>query len=91
MIQVNEKCMGVYHRLVANKPLKGMKTGDMKDCLIMVQSDNRVAVMGLFMPHIGVMDEFYVVLPDIDSVHQAFTEQFTNIPGFSGNKKDPES
>jgi len=85
MIKVNEKSMGAYHTLVAQKNVNEWKKGEMKkDCWIQLMSCGRVAVMGniKFKPDpkgspypIAEYDFFYKVFASIQAVHDAFTEQ----------------
>lgn len=94
MIQINQKCLGVYHRLFANKKVGGMAIGEMKDVLIMQFTDKRFGVMGIFNKEAKKMDLFYVVIKDEKELHESFTEQFTIIPGFSQEgtgKSNPEN
>jgi len=85
MVKINEVSLGIYHRVTANKNLLGMKMGEMKDVLIQKMSDGRFSVMGLFIwtPEICSMDMFYQIFNNETELHEAFTEQFTNMVGFT--------
>ncbi len=41
MIKQNERCLGIYHRLIANKKIGTMKLGDIKDVLVMKMTDGK--------------------------------------------------
>lgn len=85
MIKINERSLGHYHDLYAQKNIGTMKKGDLKTCWVQLMSDGRVAVMGNVEVYKDAdnpwpkvrYDFFYVVLKNIDEVHATFAEQFT--------------
>lgn len=87
MVKINDLCLGIYHRVTANKKVKEMNKGDMKDVLIQKRTDGRFCVMGVFImmppPQKPFVDMFYFICKDESELHDTFTEQFTNLTNFS--------
>jgi hypothetical protein len=81
MVQINQKCLGIYHRLISNKKIEGWNKGDSKDVLISHYSDGRFAVMSSWVG--SQASEYFYALFSEKQLHETFTEQFTNLPGFS--------
>lgn len=81
MVQLNQTCLGIYHRLIGNKKIKGWDNGEIKDCLIQHRSSGDYAVMPQW-TGAQAEDSFYGIFTE-KQLHESFTEQFTNLPGFS--------
>lgn len=81
MVQINQKCLGIFHRLTSNKKQDGWNKGDSKDVLISHYSDGRFAVMSRWTG--AQSSEYFYGLFTEKQLHETFTEQFTNLPGFS--------
>lgn len=67
------------HLLLSKVDLRGFPAGSTKRVLIQQLSDGRYALMGLFMH--GRMDEFYLVVPSVEKLHEMFDEIDSLIDG----------